>query len=55
MQQEESFAVMNTAAFRLVMRVVQEAVYGDPLDRNSTEIKDLYDFLESDKCKLMIE
>lgn len=44
---------MNTAAFRLIMRVVQEAVYGDPLDKNSTEIKDLYDFLESQSCMLV--
>lgn len=50
---EESFALMNTAAFRLIMRVIQEAVYGDPLDRNSTEIKDLYDFLESQSCMLV--
>lgn len=50
---KESFALMNTAAFRLIMRVVQEAVYGDPLDKNSTEIKDLYDFLESQSCMLV--
>lgn len=50
---ESSFALMNTAAFRLIMRVVQEAVYGDPLDKNSTEIKDLYDFLESQSCMLV--
>lgn len=51
--EQESFALMNTAAFRMIMRVVQEAVYGDPLDRNSTEIKDLYDFLESQSCMLV--
>lgn len=50
---EESFALMNTAAFRLIMRVVQAAVYGGPLDRNSSEIKGLYDFLESRSCMLV--
>ena len=50
---EECFALMNTAAFRLIMRVVQEAVYGEPLNRNSTQIKDLYDFLESQCCMLV--
>ena len=52
--QEESIAVMNSAAFRLIMRVVEEAVYGGPLDRNSTEIKDLYDFMESDNCRINV-
>lgn len=51
--EQESFAIMNAAAYRLLMRVVQKAVYGDPLDRSTTEIKDLYDFLESTSCMLV--
>ena len=51
--EQESLAIMNAAAYRLTMRVVQRAVYGDPLDRSATEIKDLYDFLESANCMLV--
>lgn len=45
-------AIVNAAAFRLIMRVVNEAAYGGPLDRESPVIKDLYDFMESDKCRI---
>lgn len=45
-------AIVNAAAFRLIMRVVNEAVYGAPLDRESQVVKDLYDFMESDKCRI---
>lgn len=49
---EKGRAIVNAAAFRLIMRVVNEAVYGAPLDRESQVVKDLYDFMESDKCRL---
>lgn len=52
---KECFALMNMAAFRLFMRVIQKAVYEGPLDKNSTEIKEMYDFLESTNCTLRIE
>lgn len=45
-------AIVNAAAYRLIMKVVQEAVYGEPLNRESQVIKDLYDFMESDKCSI---
>ena len=45
-------AIVNAAAFRLIMKVVQEAVYGEPLNRESPVIKDLYEFMESDKCQI---
>lgn len=49
---DEGRAIVNAAAFRLIMKVVQEAVYGEPLNRESPVIKDLYDFMESDKCSI---
>ena len=49
---DNSRAIVNSAAFRLIMKVVQEAVYGEPLTGESPVIKDLYDFMESDKCHI---
>jgi hypothetical protein len=49
---DEGRAIVNAAAFRLIMRVVNEAVYGAPLDRESQVVKELYDFMESDKCRI---
>lgn len=51
---DECFAMMTNGAYRLIMRVVQEAVYGGPLDKESPVIKDLYKFLESKDCRLIM-
>lgn len=49
---DEGRAIVNAAAFRLIMKVVQEAVYGEPLNRESQVVKDLYDFMESDQFRI---
>ena len=45
-------AIVNGAAFRFIMSVVEDAVYGQPLTSDSPSIKSLYEFLESDRCKI---
>lgn len=49
---DESRAIVNAAAFRLIMKVVKESEYGEPLKRESPAVKDLYDFMVSDKCRI---
>lgn len=45
-------AIVNAAAYRLIMRVVNDTMYGAFLDRESPAVKDLYDFMVSDKCRI---